>query len=53
MAKQKKTNQIVIPPVPREAIADVRGEEDFVELLGESWCGPGLAPVSGGRAKTR
>jgi len=33
MAKQKKTNHIEIPPVPREAIADVRGEEDFVELL--------------------
>jgi len=33
MAKQKKNKQIVIPPVPREAIADVRGEEDFVELL--------------------
>jgi len=33
MAKQKKNNHSVIPPVPREAIAAVRGEEDFVELL--------------------
>jgi len=33
MAKQKKTNHIEIPPVPREAIAAVRGEEDFVEML--------------------
>jgi hypothetical protein len=33
MAKQRKTNHIEIPPVPREAIADVREEEDFVELL--------------------
>jgi hypothetical protein len=33
MAKQKKTHHIDIPPVPREAIAAVRGEEDFVELL--------------------
>jgi len=33
MAKQKKPNHIEIPPVPREAIADVQGEEDFVELL--------------------
>ena len=33
MAKPKKTHQIDIPPVPREAIAAVRGEEDFVELL--------------------
>ena len=33
MAKQKKNNQSVIPPVPREAIAAVQGEEDFVELL--------------------
>lgn len=33
MAKQKRNNHSVIPPVPREAIASVRGEEDFVELL--------------------
>ena len=33
MAKQKKTNHIEIPRVPREAIAVVRREEDFVELL--------------------
>ena len=33
MAKPKKTNHIEIPPVPREAIAAVRGEQDFVELL--------------------
>ena len=33
MAKQKKNNHLVIPPVPREAIAAVRGEEEFVELL--------------------
>jgi len=33
MAKQKKTNPIEILPVPREAIAEVRGKEDFVELL--------------------
>jgi hypothetical protein len=33
MAKQKKTHHIDIPPVPREAIAAVRVEEDFVELL--------------------
>jgi len=33
MAKQNKNNQSVIPPVPREAIAAVRGEVDFVELL--------------------
>jgi len=33
MAKQKKTNHTEIPPVPREAIGAVRGEEDFVELL--------------------
>ncbi len=33
MAKQKKPNYIETPPVPREAIAAVRGEEDFVELL--------------------
>ena len=33
MARQKKNNHSIIPPVPREAIASVRGEEDFVELL--------------------
>ena len=33
MAKQKKNNHSFIPPVPREAIAAVRCEEDFVELL--------------------
>jgi len=33
MAKQRKPNHIEIPPVPREAIAAVRGEEDFVALL--------------------
>lgn len=33
MAEQKKNNHSIIPPVPREAIAAVRGEEDFVELL--------------------
>ena len=33
MAKQKKNTNSVIPPVPREAITAVRGEEDFVELL--------------------
>jgi len=33
MAKSRKTNHIEIPAVPREAIAAVRGEEDFVELL--------------------
>jgi len=33
MAKQRKINQIEIPPVPREAIAAVRGEDHFVELL--------------------
>jgi len=33
MAKQKEPNYIEIPPVPREAIAAVRREEDFVELL--------------------
>ena len=33
MAKQKKSNHSVIPPVPREAIAAVRCEEDFIELL--------------------
>jgi hypothetical protein len=33
MAKQKKCNHIEILPVPRKAIAAVRGEEDFVELL--------------------
>ena len=33
MAKQKKTNHIEIPPVPREAIRAVREEEDFVELV--------------------
>jgi len=32
MAKQKRTHHIEIPPVTREAIAAVRGEEDFVEL---------------------
>jgi len=39
MVKKKKTNHIEIPPVPREAIAEVRGEEDFVELLrrGLAW----------------
>ena len=33
MAKQKKSNHSVIPPVHREAIAAVRCEEDFIELL--------------------
>lgn len=33
MVKQRKNNPSVSPPVPREAIAAVRGEEDFVELL--------------------
>jgi hypothetical protein len=33
MAKQKKNNHPNIPPIPREAIADVQDEEDFVELL--------------------
>jgi len=33
MATSKETNHIEIPPVPREAIAAVRCEEDFVELL--------------------
>ena len=33
MAKQKKNNHSIIQPVPREAIAAERGEEDFVELL--------------------
>jgi len=33
MAKQKKNNYSIIPSVPLEAIAAVRGEEDFVELL--------------------
>ena len=32
MAKQKKTNQILVPPVPLEAIADVRGEKNLIEL---------------------
>ena len=27
MVKQKKNNQLVIQPVPREAIATVQGEE--------------------------
>jgi hypothetical protein len=30
---KKKNNNVDIHPVPREAIAPVRGEEDFVELL--------------------
>jgi len=33
MAKPKKTHHTDIPPVPREAIAAVRGEEDFLEVL--------------------
>jgi len=33
MAKQKKNNQLDALPVPREAIAAVQGEEDFIELL--------------------
>ena len=33
MAKQKKKNHSVISPVPREAIADVGDEEDFVDFL--------------------
>jgi hypothetical protein len=33
MAKQKKINQLDVLPVPREAIAAVQGEEDFIELL--------------------
>jgi len=33
MAKQKKSNLSDIPPVPREAIGNVAGEDDFVELL--------------------
>jgi len=33
MARQKKNNRSIIPPVPREAIAAVRGEQVFVELL--------------------
>lgn len=33
MARQKKTNRSVIPPVPREAMAAVGTAEDFVELL--------------------
>ena len=33
MAKQKKNNNLAILPVPRESIAEVQGEEDFVELL--------------------
>jgi len=33
MAKQKKNNRLDIPPVPREAIAEVKNEEDFVGLL--------------------
>jgi len=33
MAKQKKNNHSDIQPVPREAIAAVGCEEDFVELL--------------------
>jgi len=31
MAKPKKTHHIDIPPVPREAISEVRDEEAFVE----------------------
>ena len=33
MAKPKKNNHLNIQPVPREAIAAVGCEEDFVELL--------------------
>jgi hypothetical protein len=33
VGKPKKNNHSVIPPVRRKAIAEVRGEEDFVELL--------------------
>jgi len=33
MAKPKKPNHIEIPPVPPEAIAAVRCEEVFVELV--------------------
>ncbi|MCG2778885.1 MAG: hypothetical protein L6406_24675 [Desulfobacterales bacterium] len=33
MAKQKKKNHSVIPPVLGEAIADVGDEEDFVDFL--------------------
>jgi hypothetical protein len=32
MANQKKNKPSIIPPVPREAIAIVRGEEDFSPL---------------------
>ena len=46
MAKQKKTNQILVPPVPLEAIADVRGEKNLIELPPElEW--QGLAPALG------
>ena len=33
MAKKKKKNHPLINPVPREAIADIGGEEDFVDFL--------------------
>ena len=33
MAKQKKKDHSVIPPVPREAIADVGDEEELVDFL--------------------
>jgi len=33
MPKKKKNNHPLINPVPREAIADIGGEEDFVDFL--------------------
>lgn len=43
MARQEKNNHSIIPLVPREAIAAVQGEEDFVEPLRRDF-GP-LLPV--------
>jgi hypothetical protein len=40
MVKKKKNNNIDIPPVPREAIAAVRGERIFWNCCGASWRGP-------------
>ena len=33
MAKKKKNNHPLIDPVPREAITDIGGEENFVDFL--------------------
>jgi hypothetical protein len=46
MAKQKKTNRMDIPPVPREAIAAVRGRRIFWRCCGGACAAYSMNPAS-------